>query len=75
MAKSPLRMTMDEVLEDMRRHGQRISQPILSDWMASGNCPFAIHLRTGSTGRRTFMILRRDYEKWRDQNLGEGCTV
>ena len=69
MAKSAIRMTVAEVMQDMRRRGQPISHSFLCDLMASGECPFATHLRTGATGRRTFLILRKDYENWINANL------
>lgn len=63
------RMTMNEVMSDMRSCGFSISQKTLSDGMVAGVFPFGTLLSTGQTGRRTFMILRRDYETWKNQNM------
>lgn len=63
------RMTMNEVMDDMRSCGYPISQKTLSDDMVAGVFPFGTLLSTGQTGRRTFMILRRDYENWKNENM------
>lgn len=69
MAKGGERMTMNEVMDDMRVCGFPISQKTLSDGMVAGVFPFGTLLSTGQTGRRTFMILRRDYETWKNENM------
>jgi hypothetical protein len=69
MAKCAARMTMIEVMNDMRDCGFHISQKTLSDGMVAGVFPFGTLLSTGKTGRRTFMILRRDYEIWKNENM------
>jgi hypothetical protein len=70
MARLSNRMTMIAVMADMRACGYPISQKTLSDGMAEGVFPFGTLLSTGTTGRRTFMILRKDYENWKIKNLG-----
>lgn len=69
MARFAQRMTMIEVMNDMRDCGFPISQKTLSDGMVAGVFPFGTLLSTGKTGRRTFMILRRDYETWKNENM------
>lgn len=69
MAKCAVRMTMNEVMSDMRSCGFSISQKTLSDGMVAGVFPFGTLLSTGQTGRRMFMILRRDYETWKNENM------
>ena len=63
------KMTINEVLEDMRNHGYSITGKTLSDGIASGAFPFGTHISTGKTGRRTFVILRKNYEAWKQANL------
>lgn len=69
MAKFPERITMMEIMADMRSCGYSISQKRLSDGMAAGVFPFGTLVSTGETGRRTFQILRRDYESWKNENM------
>lgn len=63
-------MTINEICEDMRRNGYPITQKTLSDGIAGGAFPFGKVIKTGTTGRRTFVILRRDYENWKSEYLG-----
>ena len=63
------RMTLNEVMADMRSCGYSISQKTLSDGMAAGAFPFGKLLSTGETGRRTFIILRREYEIWKNETM------
>lgn len=58
------RMTLDDVLEDMREHGMKIGKRALSDGLKSGLFPFARILNVGAAGRTTFLIFRKDYEAW-----------
>jgi len=60
-------MTLKEVYEDLRKYGFKISQKKLSDGIVSGLYPFGIILNTGETGKRTFQILRVDYERWKSK--------
>lgn len=60
-------MTLREVYEDLRKHNFKISLSRLSDGIASGLYPFGSVLQVGETKRRTFQILRLDYEKWKDK--------
>lgn len=63
------RMTMDDVLEDMRTHGMPMEKQTLSQCLRNGVFPFASIIGVGPTGRTSFMIMRRDYEKWAEEYL------
>lgn len=63
------RMTLTEVVADMRSRGMRIKPHTLSDGIASGVFPFGSILSVGETGRRSILILRCDYEKWAAEKL------
>lgn len=58
------RMTLAEVVADMRRRGTKIKESTVSDGIASGIFPFGSILGVSPTGRRNLLILRRDYEAW-----------
>lgn len=64
-----VKMTLLDVCCDLRRRGMGITQKTLTDGIVSGAFPFGRIIATGATGRRTFLILRRDYEAWADENL------
>lgn len=65
------RMTIAEVCDDMRSRGMSLGHKTLSNGIVSGLFPFGTLIgESAATGRRTFMILRRDYEKWANENLG-----
>lgn len=68
MDKKP-RMTLAEVLGEMREHGMSIGQGALSDGIENGAFPFGRVMSTGKTGRRQFLILRKDFEAWAEQYL------
>lgn len=63
------RMTLDDVLADMRAHGMPMEKGVLSECLKKGVFPFATVLGTGPTGRAHFLIMRRDYDKWADEYL------
>ena len=64
------RMTIKEVADDMRRRGMGMAYKTITANIENGIFPFGTVLNTGETGRRTFLILRRDYEAWADRCLG-----
>ena len=68
MPKKP-RMTLDDVLADMRAHGMSMDKGILSQCLKEGVFPFAHIIGTGPTGKATFLIMRRDYEAWAREYL------
>lgn len=63
------RMTLDDVLADMRAHGMPMEKGMLSQCLKEGIFPFAHILGTGPTGRTTFLIMRKDYEAWAAEYL------
>ena len=60
-------MTLREVYKDLREHGFKTSIQRLSDGIVSGLYPFGRVLNIGETGKRTFQILRIDYENWKNK--------
>lgn len=68
MAKA--RMTLQDVCADLRRRGLGMTQKTLSDCIESGAFPFGRILSVSPNGRRTFLILGKDYEAWAEENVG-----
>lgn len=64
------RMTIADVCRDMRSRGMGLTHKTVTDGIESGLFPFGRLLATNPSGRRTFLILRKDYEAWADENLG-----
>lgn len=62
-------MTLAEVVADMRSRGMKIKESTVSDGIASGIFPFGSILGVSPTGRRNFLILRCDYERWAEEKL------
>lgn len=65
-----IQMTVNEVMEDMRKHGLRMSPKKFNIMVDAGIFPFVNVLYVSDNGRRTQVIFRREYEAWRDNNLG-----
>lgn len=65
-----LQMTVNEVMADMRQHGMPMSPGKFNLMVDAGFFPFVKILRVSAGGRRTQVIFRRDYEAWRDEQLG-----
>lgn len=63
------RMTLQDVMVDMRSRGLRMNMASISTGIKCGAFPFGKVLNVGGTGRATFLILRSDYERWADENL------
>ena len=72
MPKSP-RMTLDDVLTDMRAHGMSMSKDALSHCLREGIFPFAHIINPGVTGKTNFLIMRKDYEAWAKEYLEIYC--
>lgn len=68
MAKGP-RMTLKEVVEDMRASGMSATEPMVSHCLKEGAFPFGHQIAEGATGRTTFLIMRKDYEDWAKEYL------
>lgn len=65
------RMTLNEVLAQMRKRGMAMGQETLSNGIADGTFPFGKVVSIGKTGRRNFLILRADFERWAKTYLGD----
>ena len=63
------RMTLEDVVVDMRSHGISINKKTLSECLKQGVFPFASIVSISPTGRANFMIMRRDYQKWAEEYL------
>ena len=63
------RMTLDDVLDDMRAHGMPMGKQTLMECLRTGVFPFATILGFGPTGRTNFLIMRKDYDKWAEEYL------
>ena len=59
-----LTMSVNEVLEDMRKNGIAMSPKKFNFLVDSGELPFAKVMSTGATGRRAFVIMRQGYKSW-----------
>lgn len=62
------KMTMNEVITDMRERGFAISQKRFKECVLQGVFPFATVFDIG--GQRRFFIFRKDYEAWANDYLG-----
>lgn len=62
-------MNVNEVMNDMREHGLRMSPGKFNLMVDAGMLPFVKVLRISPNGRRTQVILRKDYEDWRKEKL------
>ena len=62
------RMTLDDVLQDMRDHGMKMSKALLTECLKQNVFPFCTNIvMTG--GRNNFIIMRKDYESWAKEYL------
>ena len=68
MPKSP-RMTLDDVLEDMRANGMKIGKDVLSNCLKLGIFPFGHVVSVSANGQSTFLIMRKDYDDWAKEYL------
>ena len=62
-----MRMTLEDVVQELRRHGISMSKKTLADGTSQRVFPFGQEIRTGKTGRRTFIIMKADFEKWLEE--------
>ena len=70
MANLSPRMTLDDVLNDMRSKGMPMSKKSLCECLKQGVFPWAHTIGTGPNGRNNYLIMRRDYEAWASEYLG-----
>lgn len=64
------RMTIAQVMRDMRSRGIPIGQKNLTIGIESGAFPFGRVISVGKTGRRTLLITAANYYSWADEHLG-----
>lgn len=57
-------MTLREVQLDLRERGIQKSAAAISKGIKSGLFQFGTVVNIGDTGRTTFNIFRKDYERW-----------
>jgi hypothetical protein len=69
MGKPRPKMTINEVIGDMRERGFRISQQRFTKCAHQGVFPFVTLIQT-SEDRQSFLIFRKNYEEWADEYLG-----
>lgn len=64
------RMSVNEVIKDMREKGMSISPKSFNSGVDAGVFPFAKFLGVSElTGRRAYLIMRKDYEQWSKEYL------
>ena len=64
------RMTVAQVIHDMRTRGIPIGQKNLVCGIESGAFPFGRVISVGETGRRTLLITASSYYSWADEHFG-----
>lgn len=72
--KCDARMTLNEVLADLRSRGFSIGVKTLSDGIQQGAFPFGRVVSVSEHGIRNILILRKDYESWADEYVGPVIT-
>lgn len=64
------RMTAEDIRQDLRTRGMPMSTALIYQCIKNGKFPFVTVLNVGVTGRISFLVLRKDYETWADENIG-----
>lgn len=64
------KMSLLDVCKDLRSRGMHVNQKTVSEGITQGAFPFGRILRVSPNGRKTFLILGREYERWADENIG-----
>ncbi len=67
----PLFMSVKEVIAAMQDAGIRIYTNLFNDLYDSGRAPFAHLLRTGPSGRRSYLIYRSEFNEWLEALTGK----
>lgn len=67
----PLFMTVKEVIAAMQAAGIRIYTNLFNDLYDSGRAPFAHLVRTGPSGRRSYLIYRTEFNEWLEALTGK----
>lgn len=64
------KISVTDVIKDMRKHGMSMSPRTFFYGIESGAFPFAKIIGVSeNTGRRTVLIMRKDYEEWAEEYL------
>ena len=74
MAKSGLRMTLEDVCQAFRGMGISIDKGRLANDIAAGVYPFGRVAKVSSNGRRTYEIWRVDVESFLQSRIPAGTT-
>lgn len=64
------KMSLLDVCKDLRSRGMGATQRTVADGIVQGVFPFGRVLSVSPNGRRTFLILGREYERWAEENIG-----
>ena len=67
----PLFMTVKETIAAMQAAGIRVYTSLFNDLYDSGRAPFAHLLRTGPSGRRSYLIYRTEFNEWLEALIGK----
>lgn len=62
------RMTLDDVLEDMRAHGMKMGKELLTECLKQEVFPFCRVVETAGS-RLNYIIMRKDYNAWAEEYL------
>ena len=60
------RMTLDDVLTDMRAHGMKMGKELLTRCLEENVFPFSKNVVLEG-GHNNFIIMRRDYNAWAEE--------
>ena len=70
MQKCTGRMTLEQLVQDVRLRNVPMDKNMLSNLIADGTFPIGKVIKTSPSGRRTILVLASDYYPWADQKLG-----
>ncbi len=70
MQKCTGRMTLEQLVQDMRRRNVHLDKKNLSNLICDGTFPIGKVLNVTTTGHRNILVLASDYYPWADQKLG-----
>lgn len=62
-----MRMTLEAVRTELGKHGMHMGNKAIAECIEQGIFPFGTVISTGKTGRRTFIIMKADFEKWLEE--------
>ena len=60
------RMTLNDVITDMRAHGMKMGPELLAECFNQNIFPFCKVVRLAS-GQANYIIMRRDYDAWAEE--------